>query len=134
MANGYAIEDRKLDPSIERIFRGSSEQRSDVSSKRDVDSTCETSKAVQHEDADKRVRMKRDSPRSLKNEKRSVSGEAGKSSSRISRHSKDLPKLPDKDYGGSVDQEKSEFTDEAEDDSASRNKETRYLRTRVEHG
>ncbi|CAD1474607.1 unnamed protein product, partial [Heterotrigona itama] len=123
VANDYATENRngKLDPSIERIFRGSGEQRSNVGS--------ETSKSVHHEDADKRlVRMKRDkvqsgSSRSL-NEERSISDKRGKSSSRISRYSKAaLPKLPDKDH--EVDQEKFEYTDEAEDD-ASRNKETRY--------
>ncbi|KAK1131002.1 hypothetical protein K0M31_017305 [Melipona bicolor] len=133
VANGHVIENRngKLDPSIERIFR-----RNDVtsSSKRNVES-----KAVQHEDGDKRVRMKRDSAvkgqsgnqkRSNEREeaarKRSVSDRGGKSSLRIGRSSKDLPKLPDKDYGVPVDREKSEYTDEAEDDSASRNKKARY--------
>ncbi|XP_043514357.1 protein maph-9-like [Frieseomelitta varia] len=139
VANGHVIENRngKLDPSIERIFRGSSEQRDDVTNfKRNV-------RSEKHEDGDKRVRMKRDSavkrrssnPRSsnqreeaTRNEKRSVSDrDEGKShSSRIGRSSKDLPKLPDKDYGVSVDREKSEYTDEAEDDSSSRNKKTRY--------
>ena len=69
-----------------------------------------------------------------KNEKRSVSDTGGESHhSRIDRSSKDLPKLPDKDYGVSVDREKSEYTDETEDDSASRNKKTRYLRACVQH-
>ncbi|XP_033355840.1 eukaryotic translation initiation factor 5B-like [Bombus vosnesenskii] len=139
-ANGYVIENQnsKLDPSIERIFRSAGEQRNDlINSKRNIDAK-ESGKAAQVEDADKRARVKRDNAvkksttkslnEAAKDEKRSTSNKAGKSASRIDRSSRDLPKLPDKDYEAPVDQEKFEYADEAEDESAvgSKHKETRY--------
>lgn len=141
-ANGYVIENQnsKLDPSIERIFRSAGEQRNDlINSKRNIDAK-ESGKAAQVEDADKRARVKRDNAvkksttkslnEAAKDEKRSTSNKAGKSASRIDRSSRDLPKLPDKDYEAPVDQEKFEYADEAEDESAvdSKHKETRYFR------
>ncbi|XP_060817382.1 protein IWS1 homolog [Bombus pascuorum] len=142
-ANGYVIENQngKLDPSIERIFRSAGEQRNDlINSKRNIDAK-ESGKTVQIEDGgDKRARVKRDNAvkksntktlnEAAKDEKRSASNKAGKSASRIDRSSRDLPKLPDKDYEAAVDQEKSEYADEAEDESAvgSKHKETRYFR------
>ncbi|CAL7937027.1 unnamed protein product [Xylocopa violacea] len=137
--SSYVIEDQRnnLDPSIEQIFRGPSERRDQATnSKRNID---ESKTLIQAEDVNKHVRVKRDgairtSDSKNLNEatkddaKRSTVDKDGRASSRIGRSSRDLPKLQDKDYEVPLDQGKSEYADEAEDESSvgSADKESKY--------
>ncbi|CAK9819639.1 hypothetical protein ANTPLA_LOCUS10320 [Anthophora plagiata] len=138
-ASSYVIKEQQsnVDPSIEQIFRGPNERRSSVSnSKRNVES--ENVKSTQSEEIGKRGRVKRENgvkrgnsknfiEATRKDEKRSLSKPTNPAS-RASRSSRDLPKLPTKDYEAPVDQEKSEYSYEAEDDSTtgSKSKESKY--------
>ncbi|CAK9825851.1 hypothetical protein ANTRET_LOCUS3788 [Anthophora retusa] len=138
-ASSYVIKEQQsnVDPSIEQIFRGPNERRSSVSnSKRNVES--DSVKSSQSEEIGKRGRVKRENAvkrsnsknfieATRKDEKRSLP-KATNPTSRASRSSRDLPKLPTKDYEAPIDQEKSEYSYEAEDDSTtgSKSKESKY--------
>ncbi|XP_017756283.1 PREDICTED: uncharacterized protein LOC108548029 [Eufriesea mexicana] len=140
-SNVYVVEDQRnrVDPLIEKIFRAPSERRNDaISSKCNIE-TEPGKTAVQAEDASKSARVKRDNlvkksnSRSLNeaaksDEKRSIPRKVAKLTSRIGRASRESAKLPDKDYEVPVDQDRSEYADEAEEEPAinSKNKETRY--------
>ncbi|XP_043800199.1 uncharacterized protein DDB_G0290685-like [Apis laboriosa] len=146
-AGGYAIEDQgnKVDPSIERIFRGSGVERRNyaTNSKRNIEAVSDKT-TIRTEDTRKRPRIKRGEEVVVKRgasnegakieEKRSASSKgAGKGAgSRIGRSSssRDLPKLPVKDYEVPLEQERSSvYGDEAEEEVAgfgARNKEARY--------
>ncbi|XP_061926892.1 LOW QUALITY PROTEIN: uncharacterized abhydrolase domain-containing protein DDB_G0269086-like [Apis cerana] len=157
-AGGYAVEDQgnKVDPSIERIFRGSSgvERRNfAANSKRNVEAVSDKT-TIRTEDTRKRPRIKRGEEVAVKRgaaneggkseEKRSVqAGKGGsgiKAGSRIGRSSpsRDLPKLPVKDYEVPLEQERSSvYADEAEEEVVgvgARNKEARYRGGGGEYG
>ncbi|XP_076760967.1 uncharacterized protein LOC143429316 [Xylocopa sonorina] len=126
--SGYAIEEQRnnLDPSIEKIFRGSSERGDEaVDSKRNIG---ESKTLIGTGEVNKHIRVKRDGAIKTSNSKslneatrtdakRSTSDKDSRASSRISRSSRDLPKLQNKDYEVPLDQGKSEYADEAEDES-----------------
>ncbi|XP_026668955.1 silent chromatin protein ESC1-like [Ceratina calcarata] len=110
--SGYAATEQrgKLDPSIEQIFRGPAERRSISKSTETLGAKLEgTPKRAKRETVKKNEISKNEAKRSLNRDK---------ASSRTGRSSRDLPKLPD--YEVPVDQEKSEYADEAEDEAASK--------------
>lgn len=126
------------DPSIAQIFRAPKNQRNAVSDLKRSPNT-ETSKfSVPSEESNNRVRAKRENTKrsSLKSSdaankndvKRSASSKA---SSKVDRSSRDLGKLSNKDsneYEAPIDQDRSEYADEVDDDSpaGSGNKDAKY--------
>ncbi|XP_076676082.1 uncharacterized protein LOC143373085 isoform X2 [Andrena cerasifolii] len=138
ISNDFAEEQRSdPDPSIEGIFRDPKDQRKVVSGCKPSPGTDTGKLSDPSEELDKRVRVKRENLKrsnskgsgqaAKSDQKRSASNKASKASSRSDRASKDRAKLLSKDsadYEASVD--RSEYADEAEEDTAAGSKESKY--------
>ncbi|XP_076235871.1 uncharacterized protein LOC143180197 [Calliopsis andreniformis] len=124
-----------LDPSIEKIFRASKDQKN-AATDLQHSPKAETKFYTPSEEREQRIRVKRENTKrsvaksgaEKSDEKRSASS---KTSSRVDRFSRDLPKLSSKDssdYEVPVDQDRSEYADEVEDETAANaeNKESKY--------
>ncbi|KZC04400.1 hypothetical protein WN55_02762 [Dufourea novaeangliae] len=133
ISNDFTEEQRNNpDPSIERIFRSPSET-SDALNEPKLRPETGSSKIFERSEAvDKRVRVKRDNNAKKTNhksineaskpeEKRSIPSKGSKSTPRSGRSSKTVQKFDDKssaDYESVLGQDRSEYADEFEDESA----------------
>lgn len=119
-----------MDPSIEQIFRGPNEKRISVAEGKLNPDTENNENSARSELVEKRVRTKRENAAKRSNPKtndatkpeikRSVTKKTGKTSERIDRSPREMPKLGEKeslDYEAAADRDKSEYLDEIDDES-----------------